>query len=292
MRKNWTINKIIICLLVFLIGHFFYWHLFVYLNLKDLKSGVLETKNISFIAEEGGDDIIYGDKVFKDVRPGDIIFRPVAWTETDGIYTKYSLKFFTLGIPGNAEHSSLYLGDGKIINIAPARKDHSIFTGPVEDTIGYYPAEKIEIMRITSDPAIIKKAIDFINFHQSLEREKKTGFIKNITTIKKIRLKEPLYFNNSRFDYYLSGFNCNYIIVYAYEYGGYGGFREIEKPWYETLFYLLSLHAFPSKGNIKAFSENIVYSGDDIKKHAIKIITARQNVPPLVSEKRLNQALQ
>ncbi|MDH3975838.1 MAG: hypothetical protein OEV42_16315 [Deltaproteobacteria bacterium] len=275
MKKTRFVKKHTFCLLLFFITYSLYWHLVIYVTLKELQSGTLETSGIYIISGDKGDHIVYGNKTFKDVRAGDIIFRPVAWTEKDGLYTRYSLKFFSKGIPGNAEHSSLYLGKGKIINISPLREGHSIFTGPVENTMGYYPAEKIEIIRLTDNPDIIRRAMSFINFHKALEAEQKTGFIKNIRNIRKVPFKKPFDFGKSSFDYYLSGFNCNYLIIYAYEYGGYKEFQKIQAPWSELVYYGLFLLIFPGEKNIKAFSENIVFSGDDIKKHALKIITAQ-----------------
>ncbi len=111
-----------------------------------------------------GDDIFFNGYTLKGLKKGDIILRPI-------IEDSPLDKLLNKALPGEYEHASIYLGDGKVLNIYPdsagAIHEEDIFC-----FMSWYKEfrespDKYTIIRLTNDPSIVKKALDWLKTSQN-----------------------------------------------------------------------------------------------------------------------------
>jgi len=148
--------------------------------------------------------------VYEGVKPGDLIIRALD-VEWGGCFRRIMNRFIVRAVPGRDEHVSLYIGDGKIINVGPDDPNSVILEKGLDYTMGSFDPDQIHICRMSEDRAVSERAVRFYRFHASLSARVTFG-----TDPELVHLPEPIIFEGEQFKAYYSEFNCVQAAVLAY----------------------------------------------------------------------------
>lgn len=242
-------------------------------NFKELQNKTILPEPVSVVSTNHGDDIYLQGYVFKGVQPGDIILRQID-INWGTIVNKIFNRFVALGVPKYYHHASMYIGEGKVLNIGPDDPARIIIPMSLleKDSLGSCPLGHFHILRMSSNKAIRNKALGFIEFHQKLGEQQKVKF-KFESTIKKINLSNPIYYSNHRFDYYYDGLTCILGFIKAYDYAGLNIEQKITakrngQEIVKSLLYFL----YPSEKTLQKFIDQFWFTGYHLKQYSEKEI--------------------
>jgi len=269
-----TSPKIVPLILILLIAHFVYWHLVLLLVLRQYQVPTISNPAVEIHASASGDDVTIGGAKYSGIKNGDVIFRPLHFLNEKALYKVYSMRFLSLGMPGTSEHAAVYLGQGRVMNVNPNRKP-SIHEQSLQEFIQGFDEENLHFLRFSNQEATNRKVIDWIRWHQQLEREGKTGVIRLPMLRRKVFVSDASPIGSPRFSYYVTGYNCNSLIQDAFTMAGIPGMDKLKNRLVDQVCSTLGLLAFPNRRMIQYFVRSFFISADKFEGIAEPITPSR-----------------
>jgi hypothetical protein len=259
-----TLPEILPLVLILLAAHFVYWHLALLLVLRRYEIPTISGSAVHIHPSINGDDVIIGGARYSGVKKGDVVFRPLHFLSEKKFYKVYWMRFLSLGTPGTSEHAAIYVGQGTVLNVNPNRRP-SIHEQPLHEFIQGFDEQNLQFLRLSDQETTNQDVVDWIYWHRELEMQGKTGVIRIPMLRRKVPSGNPTPIGNSRFPYYVSGYNCNSLIQDAFTMAKVPGMDQLKNRFSNQVFSILGMLLFPSQRRIQYFLQSFSTSAKDLE---------------------------
>jgi hypothetical protein len=259
-----TPPEILPLILILLAAHFVYWNLALLLVLRRYEIPPISGSAVHIHPSIDGDDVIIGGARYSGVKRGDVVFRPLHFLSEKKLYKAYWMRFLSLGMPGTSEHAAIYLGQGTVLNVNPNRRP-SIHEQPLHEFIQGFDEQNLQFLRLSDQETTNQEVVDWIYWHRELEMQGKTGIIKIPMLRRRVPSGNPTPMENSRFPYYVSGYNCNSLIQDAFTMAKVPGMDQLKNRFSSQVFSTLGMLLFPSQKTIQYFIQSFFTSAKDLE---------------------------